>query len=412
MSDEQNNVIEPMPEEGPPPAIPAEPVATEVAVPAVAAPRRRLPFALVTAIILASLLVATVVGGVAGVAASRWYDDSQPGALRVPTVSSTDEPVAAAASLALPSVVNIDVTGSAGTDSLPGGHPDVPVGGTGSGVAYKAAPGGGTFIITNDHVVAGADSIVVTPADGERYDATLVGTDPETDIAVVRISKQLPLIAVGDSEKLVVGQMVVAIGSPFGLQHSVSSGVVSAVHRSIIDAFSQDASVSAYPLVDVIQTDAAINPGNSGGALVDREGRLVGIDSAIYSDSGASAGVGFAIPQRTALRIADELIAGKKATHPFLGIQGMDLSPEEAKRLGLAKAEGAQIESVVPGTGAQSAGLKPDDVVTALDGRPVRTMNDLILGVRRTLVGDQVKLTVWRAGAQITVDMTVGDKPS
>ena len=375
------------------------------------APRPRVPIMLVVTLLLAAVLTATVVGGVAGVAASRWYDQSRP-SVTGSVLSSADEPVAAAAAVALPSVVNIDVTGSSAASGLPGGHPDVPTGGTGSGVAYKSTSDGGTYIITNNHVVTDASSIVVTPADGARYDATLVGTDPETDIAVVRISKKLPLIGLGDSEKLAVGQMVVAIGSPFGLQHSVSSGVVSALHRSITSDYSLDASSSAYPLVDVIQTDAAINPGNSGGALVDRNGRLVGIDSAIYTDSGSSAGVGFAIPAKTALRIADELIAGKKATHPFLGVEGLTLDTTDAKRLGLIKVEGALIKSVFPDTGAARAGLEADDVVLAVGAEPVRSMDDLILQVRRTQVGDRVNLKVWRNRAEITIEMIVGDKPA
>ena len=220
------------------------------------------------------------------------------------------------------------------------------------------------------------------------------------------------MISVGDSEKLIVGQMVVAIGSPFGLQHSVSSGVVSALHRSITTNSSADATGSVYPLVDVIQTDAAINPGNSGGALVDREGRLIGIDSAIYTDSGSSAGIGFAIPEKTALRIADELIAGTKATHPFLGVEGLTVSDAEAKRLGLSAVEGAQVKRVIPDTGAAKAGLKTDDVVLAVNDQPVRTMDDLILQIRRTAVGDTVTLKVWRNRAEITVKMVIGDKPS
>jgi len=380
--------------------------------PIVAPPRPRMPVMLGITLVLVGVLVATVVGGVAGVAASRWYDESRPAAVTGPALSSTDEPVAAAAAVALPSVVNIDVTGSGTASGLPGNHPDVPTGGTGSGVAYKSTSDGGTYIITNDHVVTDATSIVVTPADGERYDATLVGTDPETDIAVVRVAEKLPLIGLGDSEKLAVGQMVVAIGSPFGLQHSVSSGVVSALHRSIASVYSQDASASAYPLVDVIQTDAAINPGNSGGALVDRSGRLVGIDSAIYTESGSSAGIGFAIPAKTALRIADEIISGKKATHPFLGVEGLTVSAAEAKRLGLAKAEGALVKNVIPGTGAAKAGLKVDDVVLAVGTELVRSMDDLILQVRRTQVGDHVSLKVWRNRAETTIEMTVGDKPT
>ena len=389
----------------------AGPSPVVTAAPLTSAPGRpRFPVMLGVTLAVACILVATVVGGVAGVAASRWY--GQPGHITTSVLTSTDEPVAAAAAVALPAVVNIDVTGSTSASGLPNDHPDVPTGGTGSGVAYKSTSDGGTYIVTNDHVVAGAKSIVVTPADGSHYDATLVGTDPETDIAVVRISQAVPVISVGDSEKLVVGQMVVAIGSPFGLQHSVSSGVVSALHRSITTNSSVDATGSVYPLVDVIQTDAAINPGNSGGALVDREGRLIGIDSAIYTDSGSSAGIGFAIPEKTALRIADELIAGTKATHPFLGVEGLTVSDAEAKRLGLAKAEGALVTKVFPDTGAAKAGLKADDVVLAVGDQPVRTMDDLILLVRRASVGDAVSLKVWRNRAEITIQMVVGDKPA
>jgi len=367
-----------------------------------------------SSIALVGVLLSAVAGGSAGYLASQLNGPERTGGLAVSALSTptaASEPIAAAAAVALPSVVNIDVTGASNASGLPNGHPTVPSGGTGSGVAYKAAPGGGTYIITNNHVVADSSTIIVTPASGERMTATLVGTDPETDIAVVKVSAKLPVIAIGDSETLLVGQTTIAIGSPFGLQHSVSSGVVSALHRSIT-ASSLDTSSSAYPLVDVIQTDAAINPGNSGGALVDRSGRLIGIDSAIYTDSGNSAGVGFAIPVHTATRIADELISGTKATHPFLGVEGATVTSTEASAAGLPIAEGALVASVIPDTGAAKAGIRKGDIVTALNGTTVRTMNDLILAVRRSQVGDKVTLSVWRGKQAITVVMTVGDKPA
>jgi S1-C subfamily serine protease len=252
---------------------------------------------------------------------------------------------------------------------------------------------------------------VVTPASGEQITAKLIGTDPETDIAVIEVPVSLPLLKIGDSETLAPGQTVVAIGSPFGLQHSVSSGVVSAIHRSLPSS-TADSSGSTYPLVDVIQTDAAINPGNSGGALVDRQGRLVGINSAIYTDTGNSAGVGFAIPAKTATRIADELIAGGQVTHPFLGIEGSTVSSEEASAAGLAKAEGAIVSTIIPNTGAARAGLTKGDIVTAVNGTVVRTMDDLILAVRRLQVGDKARLSVWRDRSTISIVMTVGDKPA
>jgi len=368
------------------------------------------------AVALVGVLLSAIAGGAAGLLA---YQIGTPKSTPGVTVSapvaldSTDEPVAAAAAIALPSVVNIDVTGAVSpSSSLPNGHPSVPSGGTGSGVAFKEAPNGGTYILTNDHVVADSATIIVTPASGEKIPAVLVGTDPETDIAVIRVSVRLPLIKIGDSEKLIPGQTVVAIGSPYGLQHSVSSGVVSALHRSITTGSSSDTTLSAYPLVDVIQTDAAINPGNSGGALVERQGALVGLNSAIYTESGSNAGIGFAIPSNTAVRIATELIAGGSATHPFLGVEGRTVTAEDATASGLTKAEGAIIENVFADTGAAKAGLKKGDVVTAINGQTVRTMDDLILSVRRSRVGDKVTLTVWRSRASVTIVMTVGDKPA
>jgi S1-C subfamily serine protease len=357
------------------------------------------------------ILLSIVAGGVAGLTAARFAGSGSGIVQTVPaSINASDEPVAVAAAIALPSVVNIDVTGGTVATGLPQGHPAVPSGGTGSGVAFKTAPDGGSYILTNAHVVTDSTKIVVTPQSGQPLTATLVGSDPGTDIAVVRVAVRLPLVRVADSETLVVGQTVVAIGSPFGLQQSVSSGVVSALHRSITDV-STDTTGTNYPLVDVIQTDAAINPGNSGGALVDRLGRLVGIDSAIYTDSGANAGVGFAIPSKTALSVADELITTGKVEHPFLGIEGRTLTDTDAAALGLANAEGAIVESVLPNTGAARAGLRKNDVVTAVDGQPIRTMDDLLLAVRRSQVGEKVTLTVWRAKASISIVMTVGNKP-
>jgi serine protease DegQ len=370
-------------------------------------------------VLVASLVVSVVAGGAAGYTAVRFVGggaSTGPAEVRV-VGGTTDEPVSAAAAAALPSVVNVDVSspGTATTGSsrggLPQGHPGVPQGGTGSGVAFRAADGGGTFILTNNHVVEDMVTIVVTASDGEPMKATLVGRDPDTDIAVVKVGRSLPLIKIGDSEKLIVGQLVVAIGSPFGLQHSVSSGVVSALHRALPGG-SSDGSSSATPLIDVIQTDAAINPGNSGGALVDRRGRLIGIDTAIYSGSGQSAGIGFAIPAETALRIADELIAGGKAKHPFLGIEGRTVDAALAKDRKLPASEGAILERVFASTGAERAGLRKGDIIVGFDSQPVRSMDDLLLRTRRTRVGDHVKLEVWRDGKKITVAMTVGDKPA
>jgi serine protease Do len=370
--------------------------------------------------VLVSFAVAAVVGLAGGyIGARAALGPASPATSTTAVVSPSAEPVAAAAAAALPSVVNIDVTGSnaaTGSSALPPGHPSLPAtstpfSGQASGVAYKATPGGGTYIITNNHVVEGASTVVVTTADGVNRTAKVVGADPDTDIAVVSIDAKVPLIALETKgTSLVVGQVAVAIGSPFGLQHSVTSGVISGTHRSLPDSASSN-STGVYPLVDVIQTDAAINPGNSGGALVDRTGRLVGINSAIYSDSGSSAGIGFAIPVDTATRVADELIATGVAKHPFLGIVGQTIDDQLAAEQKLPVKQGALVVEVTKGTGAEKAGLKAGDVVVSLDSTPIRSMDDLLLAVRQTTIGQKVKLGIYRNGKKTTLTMTVGDKP-
>lgn len=364
------------------------------------------------------LLVTALVGALSGAAGGYggWllarHEGTVPASGTVRVVSgTTEEVVAAAAAAAVPSVVNIDVTTettASAESGLPTDHPSIPVTGNGSGVAFKHAEDGGTYIVTNQHVVEDADTIVVTDSTGERYKGTVVGEDEETDIAVVKVAAKIPLITLGDSEKLVVGQLVVAIGSPFGLQHSVSAGVVSAIHRSLPD-FADNA--KRYPLVDVIQTDAAINPGNSGGALVDRTGALVGIPAAIFTDTGADDGVGFAIPVKTAVRVATEIIETGAARHPFLGIEGMTVDAALADEKDLPVEEGAYVVNVTKGTEAEKAGIKPGDVIVRLDDTPIRSMDDLLLAVRRRAIGDTVTIRLWRDGKQIAITMKVGVKP-
>ncbi len=363
--------------------------------------------------VLSAALVATMVGGTAG-AAAAWLlmRGAGPAAYSVKVVpSSTEEVVTAAAAAAVPSVVNIDVSGaSTGTadPDLPPGHPEAPRRGNGSGVAFQSAPNGGTYVLTNDHVVQGASEIMVRDADGEAHTATVVGTDPERDVAVLLVDARLPLVEAGDSKSLRVGDLVVAIGSPFGLAHTVTAGVVSALGRSLPEFENEQ----GYPLVDVIQTDAAINPGNSGGALVNRAGRLIGLNTAIYSDSGASGGIGFAIPAHIALRVAEQLIAGETVERPFLGIVGTTVTKELATERGLPVSEGALVGEIVGGTGAEKAGIQPGDVVVRVDGTTIRSFDDLILAVRRHSVGDEVTLGLYRKGKLIEVEMTVGQKPA
>ncbi|MBS3956631.1 MAG: trypsin-like peptidase domain-containing protein [Clostridiales bacterium] len=379
-------------------------------------PRQGISAGAVVAIALAVSLFAGAIAGGFGGLAGAWIVGHLGGATQksgtitvVP--AETDEPVVAAATAALPSVVNIEVEGvsTARDGSLPEGHPDTPRAGNGSGVAFREASDGGTYILTNAHVVDGADAIHVSGTDGERRSATLVGLDADTDIAVVHVPISLPAVALGDSSTIAVGQLVTAIGSPFGLSHTVTSGVISAIGRSITSAGGQP---GVYPLVDVIQTDAAINPGNSGGALVDREGKLVGINTAIFSETGASGGIGFAVPVNTALRIADQLIETGVAQHPFLGVVGQTVNEELAAAENLPTASGAWVVEVIEGGKAAEAGIGPGDVIVKLDEVVIRGMDDLILEVRRHAIGDVVVLGLWRNGELIDVEMEVGVKPA
>ncbi|MDZ4655190.1 MAG: trypsin-like peptidase domain-containing protein [Coriobacteriia bacterium] len=361
-------------------------------------------------ILIASLLVAVIAGGAAGLGAYYVAPDLLgKGPVReIEVKTSTDEVVVAAVAKALPSVVNIDVTGESTSDDLPGTHPSIPMMGSGSGVVYKVTGDGSSYIITNDHVAGDASRIVVTDAEGEKHEGELVGTDPESDIAVIKIDVELPTITLGSSEDVQVGQMAIAIGSPFGLQHSVTAGVVSAIHRSLPDSISDGA---RYPLVDVIQTDASINPGNSGGALVDRSGKLIGIPTAIFSDTGGADGVGFAVPVRTVVRVADQLIEGGKAEHAFLGIVGQTITELLAEEMDLPMTEGALVVEITPDTGAAKAGLATDDIIVQLDAERIRSMDDLILAVKRRSVGDVVLVKFYRNGEVTELEMTLGVKP-
>jgi len=371
-------------------------------------------------LILVSLLVSLVGGGITGAAAGAlgaWsfshYIETTPAEKAVDLLpSDTEEPVSVAAAAAVPSVVNIEVSGSSegAAENLPEGHPLTPRRGNGSGVAFRNASGGGTLLLTNAHVIGEADRIVVTDIDRKRHEGKVIGTDPETDIAVIWIRASISLIEIANPNYLDVGQLVVAIGSPFGLTHSVSSGVVSALARSITQPVSGSAGTS--PLVDVIQTDAAINPGNSGGALVDRRGRLVGINTAIFTESGVNDGIGFAIPAANAIRIADQLIETGTVQHPFLGIVGQSVDEELAASENLPAKEGALIVEVAEGTAAEKAGLRPNDLIVQLNGEPVLSMEDLILLVRRHRVGDEVTLKLYRNERLIEVPMEVGIKPT
>jgi putative serine protease PepD len=262
----------------------------------------------------------------------------------------------------------------------------------GSGFVYDSDG----HIITNDHVVNG-QSISVQFWNGKTYDATLVGSDSSTDLAVIKVnapSSQLYPVSLGRSADLQVGDPVVAIGSPFGLQETVTSGIVSALHRSI-DSLKQN-----FRIIDSIQTDAAINHGNSGGPLLDADGRVIGVNAQIRSDSGGSDGIGFAIPSDTVHTIAGQLISTGQAKHAYLGVALSDSSTQ------------ARVAQVNPGTPAASAKLKAGDVITEVDGAKVDSADALSQAIDSHQPGETVTLHVTRGGKNLTVQVKLGTRPS
>ena len=291
----------------------------------------------------------------------------------------------AVARVVLPAVVELQVS-SAGQQ------------GTGSGVVLRSDG----YILTNAHVVEGATRITVTLQSGERVDAELVGSDATDDLAVVRVAKTgLQAATVGRSASLAVGQRVIAVGSSFGLEGSVTEGIVSALHRVVLTGGpGQDSS----DLIDAIQTDAAINPGNSGGALADDRGRVIGITTAIESSSGANAGVGFAVPIDRAVQVADQLIAGRQVTVSYLGVTGGAEGDDGGS-------QGARIQQVSPDGPAADAGLRSGDLVTRVGDRTVRSWEDLVLAIRQLEAGSTVKVRVRRGSAEQTLQVMVGSRP-
>ena len=267
------------------------------------------------------------------------------------------------------------------------------------------------YIITNNHVVSGGAAFKVTVA-GETYDAELVGADPSSDVAVLKAkdAKGLTVMEIGDSDNLTIGEWVMTLGSPFGLEQSVATGIVSATSRSQIMSASEEnpnGETTIYP--NMIQTDAAINPGNSGGALVDGEGKLIGINTLITSYSGNYSGVGFAIPVNYAINLAQQIIAGETPTHAQLGVSLSTVSAQAAQRYGLPVDSGAYVAGVSENSGAAAAGIVPGDIITAFDGQPVESASDLMLDVRTKNPGDTVTLTVNSGGQEKEVQVTLGD---
>jgi serine protease Do/serine protease DegQ len=285
------------------------------------------------------------------------------------------------------------------------GEPDMPqyqeMQSLGSGVIVDSAKG---YVLTNAHVVKGAEEVRVTLMDDREFKAKVVGVDDDTDIAVLKINAdRLTAINLGDSDRLQVGDFVVAIGNPFGLHQTVTSGIISALGRSGIGNPDQ--------FEDFIQTDASINPGNSGGALVDMAGRLVGVNTAILSQSGGNIGIGFAIPVNITKQVMDQIIKYGKINRGRLGVIVQNLTPDLAKALKLNLTQGVVVTKVQPGTPAAKAGLKAGDVIVGINGRKVESYRDLRNTIGLLRVGDPLSLDVVRGGSRETIRTSVGAAP-
>ena len=312
-----------------------------------------------------------------------------------------------------PAVVRIAIRGTMETQQNPFfddpfferffGQPQMPrereFGGGGSGVIIDGKLG---YIITNAHVIDRADEIKVFSKDGEEYDAEVLGSDKGTDLALIKITsdKTLPEIKLGDSDSVRVGDSVVAIGAPFGLSQTVTSGIISALGRP---------QMTADGFGEMIQTDAAINPGNSGGALINLEGKLIGIPSSIFTRGGGNIGIGFAIPVSTVKNITSQIIDFGSVKRGLLGVIISDLSQDAAEQLGLDIDKGALIQEVSPDSAAEDAGLEPGDVIIEVDGKAIDSVNDLrnAIGLKRS--GERVKISIIRNNREITKNAKLGE---
>jgi putative serine protease PepD len=346
---------------------------------------RLLPFVL-------GLAVAAVVGGVVGGLIVRTTWDADDDDVGTSTAAAACR-AADVADEALPSVVTVSVSNGA-------------QGASGSGVVIRS----GGYVLTNEHVVSLAvqgGTVSIMRSDGGTAEAKIIGSDQLTDLSVIKVdgSPDLPVIRIGQSRSLRVGEPVVALGSPLGLASTVTSGIVSALDRYVRVPGENG---QAAHLVDAVQTDASINPGNSGGALVDCAARLVGINSAgaaLPSSGGGSIGLGFAIPIDLAMPLADELIANGKVSHLTFGMQ-VQAIPQEQASTGNGS-HGLFVHSLTPGGPADKAGLRPGDVLVEVDGQPATDVDALVVKTLEMSAGDTVKMTYQRAGASATVTLTL-----
>jgi Do/DeqQ family serine protease len=332
--------------------------------------------------------------------------EAAPSAVGVPMAGS----LSPAAKVASPAVVSI-----ATTQANAPAHPlqndpwfrffygdredEAPQKGLGSGVIVS--PEG--YILTNNHVIEGAAEIQVTLSDSRRAIAKVIGTDPDTDLAILRISlERLPVITLGNSDTAQVGDRVLAIGNPFGVGQTVTSGIVSALGRN---------QLGINTFENFIQTDAAINPGNSGGALVDVNGNLIGINTAIYSRSGGNMGIGFAIPVSTARQVLEGIVRNGQVVRGWVGIEPMELTAELAETFGLKQTEGVIVTAVLQNGPAANAGLRPGDLLLKVAGQPVKNVGELLTQIASLTPGKPAKLDVVRRNQTLTLDVTPAQRP-
>ena len=311
-----------------------------------------------------------------------------------------------AAARAIPAVVSVTaerlrLPRAGQRSAAPSQRPDALRPGIGLGSGVLVGPPG--CVLTNDHVIAGAQHIEVRLADGRSVRARLVGRDPDSDLALLRIAVTgLPRLEFADDRQARVGDVVLAIGFPFGVGSTVTQGVISALDRHHLG-------INTFE--DFIQTDAAINPGNSGGALVDTNGRLLGINSAIYSRSGGSLGIGFAIPASTARKVLHDLVEHGAVLRGWIGVQAGDIDARLARRLRLSPRHGLLVDAVVPRSPAARAGLRRGDVLLELAGTPLRDGDELLQQVAAMPAGSEAKLRILRAGRERSVALRVGRRP-
>jgi len=349
---------------------------------------------------LSALVCAALVLLVAGCSGGNDGDDEAEATATTPTQTATAAPrgggdgedtfggIPGIVDAVAPSIVAVLVSGGQGE-------------GEGSGVVWSEDG----VVVTNDHVVSGAQEVVVALASGERLSATVEASDPVTDLAVLRVDRAgLPAAEFADDLPR-VGELAVAMGNPLGFENTVTAGIVSGLHRSIPSGGQTPA------LVDLVQTDAAISPGNSGGALVGADGTVMGVNVAYIPPQAQAVAIGFAIPSPTVVDVVTQLLEEGEVSHAFLGIRPAPLSPELAQQAGLDTEEGVAVLSVVEGSGAEEAGVEPGDAIVSADGEPLRSVEDLFETLRDRNPGDRLELEIVRGGEQQTILVELTGRP-